>query len=66
MIGLADYGLCHIMTTTIKISDELAAKIDEFVGHHGFTSRTDFVRKAILYSIVSLHSKVTKKKVEKE
>jgi len=45
------------MTTTIKISDELAAKIDEFVGHHGFTSRTDFVRKAILYSIVSLHSK---------
>jgi len=35
------------MTTTIKISNELANQIDELVGFHGFTSRTDFVRKAI-------------------
>lgn len=35
------------MTTTIKISDELAQQVDQLVGFHGFTSRTDFVRKAI-------------------
>lgn len=38
-------------TTTIKISDTLASEIEEYVGHHGFKSRTDFVRKAINASI---------------
>jgi len=35
------------MTTTIKISVKQAQKIDDLVGYHGFTSRSDFVRKAI-------------------
>lgn len=35
------------MPTTIKISDKQANQIDKLVGFHGFTSRTDFVRKAI-------------------
>ena len=42
------------MTTTIKISDDLAAQIDGFVGHYGFTSRSDFVRKAILKQVEGL------------
>jgi len=42
------------MTTTIKISDELAQQIDSLVGFHGFTSRTDFVRKSVKMLIESI------------
>ncbi len=46
------------MTTTIKISDELAQEIDQWIGYVGFTSRTDFVRKAIKKQIGELKDNV--------
>jgi metal-responsive CopG/Arc/MetJ family transcriptional regulator len=46
------------MTTTIKISDELAKEIDQWIGYVGFTSRTDFIRKAILKQIGELKDNV--------
>jgi Arc/MetJ-type ribon-helix-helix transcriptional regulator len=41
--------------TTVKLDDELAKQINsKFVGHYGYTSVTDFVRKAVKKRIEEL------------
>lgn len=34
-------------TTTVKITKDLAKEIDEIVGHHGYTNRSEVVRAAV-------------------
>lgn len=50
------------MTTTIKITDNLAQHIDEYVGYFGYTSRTDFIRKAIKQQLESLEGAIKEEK----